>query len=80
MQTLVNSEQIFLNSLTAGEALHGGRISFLQEENAVTDLMDGIIKFHVHLGLVPPAEQIIFDLEYDPNYIRTLFEAISGSA
>lgn len=79
VETIVNSEQIFLNSLVAGEALHGGRITLLQEENPLTDLIDGIIKFHVYLGLVPPAEHIVFNVEYDPNYILALFDAIAAA-
>lgn len=80
VETIVSSEQIFINSLVAGGTLHGGRISFLPEENAITDLMDGKIKFHVYLGMVPPAEEIIFDLEFDPNYITTLFDSLSAVA
>jgi hypothetical protein len=73
VQTIVNSEQINLNSLTANQYLLGGRIEFRDDENATTDLMDGIITFHVYLGLAPPAEQIDFMLEYDPSYLATLF-------
>lgn len=77
--TIVNSEQIYLNDLTAKEILHGGRIKFLPEENSILDLMDGKIAFHVYLGLVPPAEHIAFNLEYDPNYVMTLFEALAAA-
>jgi len=73
IQTIVNSEQIFLNSLVAAGALLGGRIEFLEDENAITNVMDGMIKFHVSLGLAGPAENIEFILEYDPAYIQALF-------
>ncbi len=79
VQTIVNSEQINLNSLTASEAILGGRISFLQSENSITDLMNGKIKFHVYLGLAMPAEEIDFDLEYDPNYVEVLFEGLASA-
>jgi phage tail sheath protein FI len=74
IQTIVNSEQIFLNSLVSAGALTGGRIEFLQEENSITSVMDGMIRFHVFLGLAAPAENIEFILEYDPAYIQALFE------
>ena len=80
IQTIVNSEQINLNSLTAAGVLLGGRITFLQSENSQTDLISGKIKFHVYLGLVAPGEVIEFDLEYDPGYIRGLYEAIPSAA
>lgn len=73
VQTIINSEQINLNSLTAAGALLGGRIELLDAENSILDLMDGKITFHVYLGLVAPAENIHFKLEYDPSYLETLF-------
>jgi phage tail sheath protein FI len=73
IQTILNSEAISINSLTAAGAITGGRIEFNQEQNSILDLMDGKITFHVLLGLVAPAESIEFLLEYDPAYLETLF-------
>lgn len=73
VQTIINSEQINLNSLTAQQYILGGRIEFRPEENSTLDLMDGKIVFHVYLGLVAPAEIIEFRLEYDPTYLSALF-------
>jgi phage tail sheath protein FI len=75
IQTILNSERIFINSLEAAGAITGGRIEFDDGENPITDLMDGIIKFHIYLGLVAPAEDIRFTLEYDPMYLQNLFAA-----
>ncbi|MCW9548014.1 phage tail sheath family protein [Klebsiella oxytoca] len=74
VQTIVNSEQITLNTMTANGYILGGRIEFNSEENSTADLMDGITVFHVYLGTASPAEQIHFALEYDPDYLSTLFE------
>jgi phage tail sheath protein FI len=73
IQTILNSEAININSLTAAGALTGGRIEFNDTDNPITDLMDGKIVFHVFLGLAAPAESIEFLLEYDPEYLQTLF-------
>ncbi|MCL1947861.1 MAG: phage tail sheath family protein [Chitinivibrionia bacterium] len=73
IQTILNSEAIFINSLSAAGAVTGGRIEFNEEENSILDLMDGNILFHGFFGLVAPAEQIEFLLEYDPSYLQTLF-------
>jgi len=73
IQTIVNSEQMFLNSLVASGALTGGRIEFLQDDNSILDVMDGMIKFRVFLGFASPAEHIEFILEYDPAYLEALF-------
>lgn len=73
IQTIMNSEQITLNSYTAKGYILGGRIEFLESENSTLDLMDGIIQFHINLGTQSPAEHIKFSLEYDPDYLSTLF-------
>lgn len=74
VQTIVNSEQITLNTMTANGYILGGRIEFNADENSTTDLMDGIAAFHIYLGTASPAEQIHFALEYDPDYLSTLFD------
>jgi hypothetical protein len=35
--------------------------------------MDGKIKFHVYITPPSPAREIDFILEYDPDYLETLF-------
>lgn len=72
-QTIVNSEQITLNSYTAKGYILGGRIEFLAAENSVLDLMDGISQFHIYWGTSSPAENIKFSLEYDPSYVSNIF-------
>lgn len=71
--TIVDSENINLNGMAAREIILGGRIEFLESDNPVTDLMNGIIRFHVFWTPPPPAEQIEFLLEWDPSYLQTLF-------
>ena len=72
-QTIVNSEQINLNSYESNGYILGGRIEFLEGENGTLDLMDGIVQFHINWSPQPPAERITFSLEYDPDYLSTLF-------
>ncbi|MDT8901835.1 phage tail sheath family protein [Anaeroselena agilis] len=74
IRTVVDSMNIWLNGLTAREALLGGRVEFLESENPVTDLMNGIVRFHVYLGGVVPAEDMEFVLEFDTRYFAALFE------
>lgn len=75
IDTVVDSVNIWLNGLTARGALLGGRVAFLSEENPVTDLLAGIVRFHVYLASPVPAQEIDFTLEYDTNYLSTLFAA-----
>lgn len=73
VETVINSEQITLNSYTAKGYILGGRIEFDPLENSTLDLMNGISQFHVYLGTAAPNEQMKFAVEYDPAYIQTLF-------
>ena len=75
IDSIVNSANVWLNSLTAQGALLGGRVEFLEEDNSITDLMDGKIRFHVYMTPPSPAREITFVQEYDPAYISTLFAA-----
>jgi phage tail sheath protein FI len=77
VKTIVNSYNIRLNGLAAREFILGGRVEFLDTENPLTDLMDGILRFHIYVTPPPPAEQIIGILEFDPQYLNTLFQAVS---
>lgn len=72
--TIVDSANIWLNGLTAKGYLLGGRVEFREDENTITDLMDGKIYFHVYITPPSPARDIEFVQEYDPQYISTLFD------
>ncbi|MEG6552384.1 phage tail sheath family protein, partial [Desulfocurvibacter africanus] len=73
IQTIVDSENVNLNGLTSREIINGGRVTFLEAENPVTDIMDGVLRFHVYLNPPAPARDIEFVLEYDPSYLQALF-------
>lgn len=74
VKTIVNSYNVRLNGLAAREFILGGRIVFLEEENPLTDLIDGILRFHIYVTPPPPAKEIWAILEFDPTYFNTLFE------
>lgn len=65
---------IYLNGLEAANAIIGGRIEFLQADNPETSLLAGKTKFRVFLATPVPNEELEFVLEYDVNYLKTLFE------
>lgn len=74
IHSIVDSANIWLNGLTAKGALLGGRVEFREADNTVTDLMAGILYFHVFMTPPAAAREIEFVQEYDPDYISTLFE------
>jgi len=73
VETIVDSANIWLNGLAARQFILGGRVEFLESENPTTDLMDGIARFHVYITPPSPNREIEFILEYDPQYLETLF-------
>lgn len=75
VDTIIDSANIWLNGLAAREYILGGRVEFLRDENPTTDLIDGIIRFHVYVTPPAPAREIDFIVEYDPQYLETLFAA-----
>ena len=72
--SILDSEQIRLDGYTAQEKILGGRISFTRTENPVTDLIDGVTRFHLHITPPPPARVIEGIFEFDPYYLNTLFD------
>jgi len=74
IDTVIQSYQIRLDGLSAQEHILGGRIEFLEDENPLTDLMDGILKFHLYITPPAPAKEIVGLIEYDPSYFENLFK------
>jgi len=77
VRTIVNSYNMRLNGLAAREFILGGRIEFLEPDNTLTDLVDGIKRFRISIMPPPPAEQIVGIFELDPRYLKVLFDAVA---
>ena len=73
IDTIVDSLNIWLNGLAARGALLGARVEFQQDENPSTDLINGIVRFHIYATPPTPAEDMEFVLEFDVNYLSALF-------
>jgi len=73
VQSVRDSENIRLNGLAARQFILGGRLEFREDENPLTDLMDGIARFHLYITPPSPARELDFIVEYDVNYLKTLF-------
>ena len=78
IREIVSSYNLYINGLTAREMLLGGRIEFREDENPLTDLMGGILRFHVYVTPPEPSESIEGILEYDPQYLNALYSAVTG--
>lgn len=70
IDSIVDSFNIYLNGLTPTKIL-GGRIEWTSDDNTITDLMAGKIKFKVYLTPPSPSREISAEFEYDSEYIVT---------
>lgn len=77
IRSIVNSYNVRLNGLQARGFLLGGRIEFQSAENPNTDLLNGILRFHIYFMPTPPAEQIEAIFEIDRQYLDNLFNAVA---
>ena len=73
VKTFLKSEQIKLDGWTAREIILGGSISFVESENPLTDLIDGIMRFHIKVTPPPAARDIEGIFEFDPDNMKALF-------
>jgi phage tail sheath protein FI len=73
IDAIVNSLQLWLDSLTNTQALIGARLEFRQDENPTVNLLNGHYVFHVYFAGTTPAEWLDFRLEYDISYLQNLF-------
>lgn len=73
VQTVVESCNVMMNGWAARQYILGGRVVLLDSENPKTDLMNGKIRFHVYITPPSAAEELEFIMEYDPQYVETLF-------
>ncbi|MEM5853969.1 MAG: phage tail sheath subtilisin-like domain-containing protein [Candidatus Aenigmatarchaeota archaeon] len=73
IETVVNTVNIWLNGLVGMGFLLGAKVYFRPEDNPLTDLANGIIRFYITYLAPPPAEVIEYKLEVDVNYFKTLF-------
>jgi len=74
LKTIRDSVQSDLNGLAGRGIIIGGRIEVLEEENPLTDLMDGIVRFHIYWTPSPVAREIDFYVEFDPEGLKQLFQ------
>jgi hypothetical protein len=71
IESIVDSENIRGNSYVAQGKCAGARIEFSEDENPITDILNGRITFHQYLAPYTPAEDIVNVLEFDPEMLQS---------
>ena len=75
VESIVDSENIRGNSYASQGKCAGARIEYREDENPITDILNGKVQFHQYLAPYTPAEDILNVLEFDPDMLSA---ALSG--
>ena len=73
VRTIIDSEKVRLNGLVSRGFMLGADVKFIEEENPLTDLLQGIFRIHTNITPPVPAKEIVDILEYDVNNFKALF-------
>lgn len=71
IESIVDSENIRGNGLQARGQIAGAKIEFREDENPITDILNGTIRFIQKIAAFPPAENIVNILEFDPTMLQS---------
>lgn len=75
IETILNSANMWLNSLVSRGYLLGGKVEFLQSDNSIIDLLDGNARFRVTLTPPIPLKSMTFIKEFGVDALQNLFSA-----
>ncbi len=70
IKNITDTENIRGNSYTAQNTIAGLGISFREEDNPITDILAGKIKFKTYYAFYTPAQDIENDFEFDPTILQ----------
>lgn len=70
IESIIDAENIRGNAYVATGKCAAVRVEYLEEENPVTDIINGKMTFHIYLSPYVPAEDILGILEFDVNALQ----------
>ena len=73
IESIVNSANLYLAGLVTQGALLDAYLTFEEDDNPTTSLMDGEITFRLNMTPASPARSISFVLSYSVDALSTLF-------
>lgn len=74
VENLVDSENLFLNGLTANGYIAGGKITYNEEENQLADVLAGDVVVDTEIAFWTPAKYIKNRIVFNPALIQQAFE------
>jgi phage tail sheath protein FI len=70
IESIVDSENLYLNGLTSTGDIAGGSISYNEADNPIEAILNGRIIFYTKIAFWTPAEYIVNEIEFDPTIIQ----------
>ena len=74
IEDVVLTENLSINGLKGSSDIAGGEITFDRDENPLSEILAGRIRFHERLATYPPMEDIETEFEFDPTVLQTALE------
>lgn len=74
IEEVVSGYNMQLNGLQGSNDIAGGEIVFNNDENPISEILNGHIKFHTYVGGYAPAEDIENVFEFDPTITEAALE------
>lgn len=71
IETVVDAENQYLNSLSNTGYIAGGQIRYNEEDNPASSILDGRIIFSTQIAFWTPAEYIRNDIEFNPSILQS---------
>lgn len=75
IEAICDDENVWFNAVSSKLYIAGGTVSYLEEDNTIDNIMEGSIRFRVKLATYLPAEDIAFEIEFDPSILQKALEA-----
>lgn len=71
IESIIDGENLYLNSLTSTGDIAGGAITYDEEENPIESILNGQIVFHTKIAFWTPAQYILNKIEFDPTILKS---------
>lgn len=71
IESIVDGENLYLNTLTATGDIAGGVIVYNEDENPIEAILSGNIIFRTKIAFWTPAQYILNKIEFDPTILKT---------
>lgn len=75
IEAICDNENVWFNAMRSRLQMAGGTVSYNADENPIESIMEGHMVFRVRLATYLPAEDIVFNVEFDPTILQASLAA-----